>query len=143
MSTTIEETITVATPVEEAFTYVADFANVAQWDPGVASSARRDAGPVGLGSVFDVEVVFGRSRVPMVYEITEFDRPNRVVLVGRGEKLTAVDTVEFTTTRGGTEIRYEANLEFSNFVRFLEPFMGRVFDNVGRKAMAGLQDRLS
>ncbi len=78
----------------------------------------------------------------MRYEITELDAPNRVVLVGDGKGLTAIDTIEFSAVEAGTRIDYTAELQFRNFVRFVERFMGRVFDGVGKKAMAGLSAAL-
>ncbi len=138
----ISESITVPVPIEDVFSYTADFTNVDQWDPGVVSSQARNEEPVAIGSEFDLIVAFGRSRVPMVYRVTELDAPSRVVLVGEGKGLTAVDTIEFTEIGGGTRVDYTAELEFRNFVRLIERFMGRVFDNIGRKAVAGLKAQL-
>ena len=135
---TIRESITVPALLEAAFDYTADFSNVAEWDPGVEASTRVDEGELRVGSRFDLIVSFGRSEIPMTYTITELDPPNRVVLIGEGDSLTAVDTISFLETDSGTRIDYTAELEFRNFVRFIERFMGSVFDKVGRKAMAGL-----
>ena len=139
---TIQESIVVDRPIEEAFAYTADFSNVADWDPGVVSVEALDGGPPAVGARYDLVVAFGRSEVPMRYEITELDAPGRVVLVGEGKGLTAIDTIEFTAADGGTRIDYTAELEFRNFIRFIERFMGRVFDGVGKKAMAGLSAAL-
>lgn len=74
----------------------------------------------------------------MTYTVTEFDPPRRIVLVGRGKALDAVDTIELTVVGDGTRIDYTADLTFHNFIRFIEPLLGRTFDKVGRKAVAGL-----
>ncbi|MGI9609700.1 MAG: SRPBCC family protein [Acidimicrobiia bacterium] len=122
----------------EAFAYTADFANIELWDPGVASSEKTTDGPVGVGTKYRVEVLFGKAKTPMTYEITEFEEPNRVVLVGHGEKIHAVDEIRFATADNMTVIDYTADLTFDNFIRFLIPFMGRAFKGVGTRALDGL-----
>ena len=78
----------------------------------------------------------------MVYTITEFDPPNRVVLVGQGSTLTAVDEITFAAVPQGTAIRYTADLAFKGIGRLIEPFLGSVLKGVGRKAVEGLSAAL-
>ena len=140
--TQLRETRLVAVPIEEAFDYTADFANIENWDPGVAASARVGNGPVGLGSIFDLMVVFGSKQTPMRYEITEYDPPNRVVLSGSGQRITAVDDIRFRSVEGGTQIDYTADLEFSGVMRAVAPLLGGVLRKVGTKALDGLEVEL-
>lgn len=128
----------VKAPQSEAFAYAADFANIEDWDPGVASSKKVTDGPVGVGSRYELDVVFGKTQIPMIYEITHYEEPDRVVLVGRGDKLEAVDEIRFRTDDGVTVIDYTADLSFFNYVRYLIPFMGSSFKKVGQKALDGL-----
>lgn len=136
--TRLHEQIITQTPIEAAFTYVADFNNLHQWDPGIAGSAQIGTGPIGQGTRFDVLVAFGSRQIPMVYTITEFDPPNRVVLVGEGSTLTAVDEITFATVPQGTAITYTADLTFKGAMRFAAPFLGGVLKGVGRKAVEGM-----
>jgi carbon monoxide dehydrogenase subunit G len=136
--TVLKEHTVVSADIESAFAFTADFSNIENWDPGVAASSKRGDQPVGIGSEFDLDVVFGKSRIPMVYTITEFDPPHRVVFVGKGEKLDAIDTITFSTVDAGTRIDYVAELTFHNFVRFIEPLLGSAFKKVGQKAVSGL-----
>lgn len=72
-------------PVEDSFDYLADFSGTAEWDPGVAEAERITRGPVRLGSRSREEVsVLGR-RIPLEDQITEYERPTRLVLSG-GDK---------------------------------------------------------
>ena len=138
MTTRLRETIITQTPLEDAFAYTADFANLEDWDPGVAESSQIGSESIGVGTAFDVLVAFGSRRIPMVYTITEYDPPHRVVLVGEGSTLTALDTIEFAAKNEGTEITYTADLTFKGIARFFTPFMGSKLDDVGSKAVAGL-----
>ena len=137
-----EQTVT-QNPIEEAFKYTADFNNIQNWDPGVAESAQIGDEPVGLGTRFNLLLAFGSRRIPMVYTITEFDSPHRVVLVGEGSTLTAVDEITFAEVPQGTAITYTADLAFKGLMGLIAPFLGSVLKGVGRKAVEGLTAALS
>ena len=97
----LEESITVALPIEDVFKYTSDFANIDEWDPGVADSEKISHGPVGIGSEFRVILTFAFRKVPMNYKIMEFNPPERVVLKGIAENFQATDTIRFETIPGG------------------------------------------
>jgi len=82
--TRIHERISAGLPVEAAFDYIADFATNAEWDPNTTAARRLDEGPLGVGTHYELHVRMGGRTAPMTYRITEYDRPNRVVLVGEG-----------------------------------------------------------
>jgi carbon monoxide dehydrogenase subunit G len=141
--TRLYEQIITKTPIEAAFSYTADFENIEQWDPGIAASARIGTDPIGIGTQFNVVATFGSREIPMVYTITEFDPPNRVVLVGEGSTLTAVDEITFAEVPQGTVITYTADLTFRGVMRFVAPLLGGVLKQVGRKAVTGMADALN
>jgi len=122
----------------EAFDYTADFSNIENWDPGVARSTKLDEGAIGLGTRFDLDVRFGSRQIPMVYTITAYEPPHRVVLVGRGETLDATDEIRFSQENDLTVIDYRADLIFRNALRFVIPFLGPVMRKVGERALDGL-----
>jgi carbon monoxide dehydrogenase subunit G len=139
----LRETIEVATSIEEAFDYVADFSTTARWDPGIAEAVRVGDGPIGVGSRFDVIAVFNGRRLPLTYEIVEYDRPNVVVLRGEGPSFRGLDRIGFT--REGdthTRIDYAADVELTGVAKLAEPFMRGRFDQMGRKAVGGLKATL-
>ena len=140
--TQLKETRIVATPLEEAFDYTADFTNIENWDPGVARSVRTDSGPLRVGSTFDLMVKFGSRQSPMTYTITHFEPPHRVVLEGEGSTLRAIDEIGFRSVENGTEIGYTADLHFKGLMRFVAPFIGGALDKVGKKALDGLAAKL-
>src|SRR6476659_9042211 len=98
--TTLHERIDTVLPIDETFAYVADFANSQTWDPGVATAARLDAGAIGLGSRFRL----GSRVAPMDYRISVFEPTERVILVGAGSGVSAVDEIRFTRIETGTRI---------------------------------------
>jgi carbon monoxide dehydrogenase subunit G len=124
------------------FAYTADFANIAEWDPGVVSSERIDSGPLKEGSAFALVVRFGSQQLPMLYTITMLEQDSRVVLEGVGDTLTAIDDLRFTDADGGTRIDYRADLEFRGLLRFAAPFIGGKLRQVGTDALDGLASQL-
>lgn len=139
----LHETRLIERPIAEVFEYTADFRNIENWDPGVSASRRVDEGRLGVGSRFELMVSFGASEIPMTYEMTAFEPNERVVLVGKGDKIEAVDEIRFEDKGAGTTlVDYTADLSFSNFVRYVAPLMGPVFKKVGEKALDGLVEAL-
>ncbi len=78
----------------------------------------------------------------MVYEITEYEPDSRVVLVGRGEKLDAVDDIRFDTQDNMTAIQYTADLSFHTSLRYLTRILSKRLKKVGTEALDGLAAEL-
>lgn len=138
----LQETRTVSAPIAAAFDYAANFENIEDWDPGVVTSTKVGTGSAAVGSVFDLVTVFKGRTSDMTYTITELDRPHRVVLKGEGKLLSAVDTMEFSETAEGTEIRYTADLTFKGIARVGTLFIRDDLDQIGRDAVDGLKTAL-
>lgn len=130
-------------PKSKVFAYTADFSNIADWDPGVAASEKVTEGPIGVGTEFDLQVRFGLGTIPMRYRITEYEPDTRVVLIGRGKPLEAVDEIRFETDGDLTRIDYTADLAFFNSLRFLGPLLSPALNKVGKKAVDGLVNALT
>ena len=130
-------------PIEEAFDYLADFSRTAEWDPGVEEAHRLTKGRVRLGSRFNVIVSFFGQRIPLEYEITEFDRPSRLVLSGGDSSVSSIDEITFVARPGGTRVTYEARIDLVGIRRIAEPIVDVLMQRVGRLAVRGLRERLS
>ena len=141
--TRIHERIQTALPIEDAFDYVADFANNEEWDPGTDSSTRIDDGPVERGARYKLAVRMGGRVAPMEYRIRDFQRPHRVVLVGHGSGVDAVDDIRFERTDDGTAIDYTADIRLGGILRLVQPFLGGTFAKIGRDAAAGMTQALA
>ena len=140
--TTLNERIETRLPIEAAFAYVADFANSQEWDPGVASAERVDDGPVGVGARYRLGVHIGGRVAPMEYKITVFEPPHRVVLVGSGSGVSAVDDIRFQRAGTGTRIDYIADIRLGGLLRLVQPFLGGAFSKLAHNATGGMQRTL-
>lgn len=140
--TKLHERIQTTLPIGETFAFIADFANASQWDPGVATSERIDAGPVGLGARYRLGVRLAGRVAPMEYRITTFEAPTRVVLTGEGSNVSAVDEIRFEATPAGTTIDYTADIRLGGWMRFIQPFVGGAFEKIAKNALGGMQRAL-
>lgn len=140
--TKLHERIQTTLPIGETFAFIADFANASQWDPGVATSERIDAGPVGLGARYRLGVRMAGRVAPMEYRITTFEAPTRVVLTGEGSNVSAVDEIRFEATPAGTTIDYTADIRLGGWMRFIQPFVGGAFEKIAKNALGGMQRAL-
>ena len=140
--TRLTERIQTTLPIDEVFAFVADFANSMHWDPGVATSERIDAGPVGLGARYRLGVRLRGRVAPMEYRITTFEAPHRVVLTGEGSGVSAVDEIRFEPAGTGTRIDYTADIRLGGLMRLAQPFAGGAFAKIARDALDGMQRAL-
>ncbi len=140
--TRLTEQIETTLPIEDVFAFVADFANSRHWDPGVATSERIDAGPVGLGARYRLGVRMRGRVASMEYRITTFEAPRRVVLTGEGSGVSAVDEIRFAPAGTGTRIDYTADIRLAGLMRLAQPFLGGAFAKIARDALDGMQRAL-
>ena len=139
----ISEPLHVPVPVETAFDHVADFTTTAGWDPGITEARRLDDGPIGLGSRFEVRLRLGLATVPLVYEISAYERPPRVVLTTRGLAYRGEDDVRFESTAEGTKVTWNALFALRGPGLLLDPVLGVGFRRTAAKAVAGLERSLA
>ena len=128
---------------ERAFAYLADFATIADWDPGVAGARRLSPDPLASGARFEVHSSFLGREIPLTYETIEFDPPRRVVL--RADTPTAVSLDELTfdlRPGGGTIVTYDADLRLKGLLRLFDLPFRLAFRRLGDRARDGLRRRL-
>ncbi len=143
MATTIERTINVPGTAEEVFAYVADFSNAAEWDPGIVSASPAPGGDLGVGAAFDLVARFKGRDLETTYRITEYEPPERVVLVGGTKNFTSTDVITVAPGDDGVQVGYQAIFELRGVMRIAEPFLTGTFNRLADDAMAGLQRVLS
>jgi carbon monoxide dehydrogenase subunit G len=130
-------------PIEDAFAFIADFANASRWDPGVASAERIDGdGAAQVGSTYRLGIRMGGDVRPMEYRIVQLQPSRRVVLTGQGSGVQAVDDIRFEARDGGTHIDYVADIRLTGLRRLVAPFAGGTFARVARDARDGMQRTL-
>ena len=121
----VERTFTVARPIGEVFSYLGDFTNTDEWDPGTVSTVRT-SGEGGLGTTYRNTSQFLGRRVELTYETVTYVVPTRLQFRGRNGRTTATDSLTLRATADHeTEIHYRADFEFSPLLRLLAPLVLR------------------
>jgi len=135
---TYHATVDSTWPADAVFDYLATFSNAAEWDPGVLSAGRRDAGPLGVGTVFHLMVRFRGRGLPLDYEIVAFDPPRRVRLRASSAQVVSEDTITCRPGGSGTVVDYHADLRMRGVYSVVNPILGPMFQKIGDRGMAGL-----
>jgi carbon monoxide dehydrogenase subunit G len=136
------KTVVLPRSPEEVFDYLADFSTTAEWDPGIVSASRTDGGPIGVGSTFDLVSNFRGRKIPVKYEITEYNRPHRFVIVGENPRFKGIDTIRILPEGDGTRVDYTADFRMKGLAKLFEPFLGGVFEKLSVEALDGLVETL-
>ena len=138
----ISRQIEVSRPAADAFRYVAEFENAAEWDPGIAESKKLTDGPVRVGSEYDVVALFREKRQRFRYRVTELEDGRRVVLAGDGEKATSVDEIVIEPAGDGARITYTAEIKLKGLRRIAEALLKPTLAKTADEALAGLKSTL-
>jgi carbon monoxide dehydrogenase subunit G len=138
----LHEIIDTSLPIDEAFAFIADFANCSAWDPNTVTSERIDPGPVGVGARYALGVRQRGSIVPMEYRVSAWEPGRRVVLDGEGSNVRATDEIRFEATATGTRVDYTADISLTGWMRLAAPLAGGAFAKIAKDAAAGMQRTL-
>jgi carbon monoxide dehydrogenase subunit G len=125
-------------PADEAFAFMADLTNFAEWDPGVASSVQVTGDGPAVGAAYDVEA----SGTTLRYEVDAYDPPQRIRARARNRWITSVDTISVAADGTGSIVTYEADLTLNGLLRIGDPLLKVAFNRIGDKAADGLRQRL-
>lgn len=123
---------------DEAFSYLADLTNFADWDPGIASSEQVEGDGPGTGAAYDVDA----SGSVLRYVVDVFDPPHRVRARTRNRWITSVDAISVEASGTGSTVTYDADLRLNGILRIGDPLLGLYFRRVGDRAADGLQEKL-
>lgn len=120
----------------EAFAYMANLANFAEWDPGVTRVEQSEGEGPGPSAVYDVTVK--GLPTPLRYRTTKFEPPNSIVARAETRFLTSLDTITVEIDGAGSIVTYDAKLTLNGPLGLADPILGLTFGRIGDRATAGL-----
>jgi len=122
----IEREIVINRPVDEVFDFLADGRNEPQYNPHMLRAEQTSTGHIGRGTQFRTEVTTRGRSMEMVYEITAYERPQR--LAGRTIKgpIDVQSTETFDSVPGGTHFRWVMELESRGIFKLMSPLVARM-----------------
>jgi hypothetical protein len=124
-------------PPTEAFAYMADLANFAEWDPGVTAVAQVEGDGPGADAAFDVTVTAARP-MTLRYRTTVYEPSSKVVARASNWWLTSLDTITVRADDSGSVVTYDAELTLNGVLGLADPLLARSFGKIGDRAAAGL-----
>ena len=132
-------TVRSAKTPREAFAYMADLRNFAEWDPGVKAVRQVEGSGGGPDAVFDVTVVAPGPDLTLRYVTEEHDAPHNLLVVARSSVFTSIDRITVEPDGTGSVITYDADLSLNGVLRVGDLGLRLVFGQIGDRAAAGLR----
>lgn len=125
----------------DAFAYMADLRNFAEWDPGVSSAQQVAGTGPGLDAAYDIEASGSMLR----YDVDLYEPPATIRARASNRFITSVDTITVSpdSVGPGSIVTYDADLTLNGALRVGDPVLRLVFKRIGDKAAAGLTAELS
>jgi len=131
-------------PSAEAFAYMADLSNFAEWDPGVARAEQVEGEGAGPAAAFDVVVKVGIRAMTLRYDTIAFDDASTTMTVfAENAWLTSEDTITVEADGDGSIVTYDAELKLKGLLGLSDPLLGLTFDQIGDRAAVGLVETLA
>ena len=132
-------TVRSAKTPREAFAYMADLRNFAEWDPGVKAVRQVEGSGGGPDAVFDVTAVAPGPDLTLRYVTEEHDAPHNLLVVARSSVFTSIDRITVEPDGTGSIITYDADLRLNGVLRIGDLGLRLVFGQIGNRAAAGLR----
>jgi len=132
-------TVRTAMTPQEAFAYMADLRNFAEWDPGVKAVKQVAGSGGGPGNVFDVTVAGVGRDLTLRYVTEEYHAPRNLLVVARSAVFTSIDRITVEPDGTGSVVTYDADLRLNGVLRVGDLGLRLVFGVIGDRAATGLR----
>ena len=124
----ISGSIEIRRPVEEVFDFVADETNEPRYNDEMVHCEKVSPGPVGVGTSYEAVLDVRGRTTPMIIEVTDIDRPERLASRSRVPTMDIYGALVFEPIADGTRMSWEWDLQPRGPLRLVGPlvtFMGR------------------
>ena len=137
----------VRTPMapDDAFAYMADLTNFAEWDPGVDHAKQVKGNGPAADAAYDVAVKAAGRTITLRYDIINYDAPHAVTAFAENGLLSSLDTITVKPDDkgSGSVVTYDAVLKLKGPLALADPLLRLSFNKIGDRAAAGLVTALS
>lgn len=138
----VEEFDVTASP-GEALAFIADFANLQQWDSSVTQVEYDSDQSFGVGAKYQVTLMFAGREQRMEYRVMQYVAGEFAELRGENDSSVAVDRVTVKAKGDGARVTYEADIRLSGWVAWLDPILALVFAPTVKRAVRSMRRHLS
>lgn len=137
-----ETTVPSAWNRERTFDYMADFTNVAEWDPSISRVVLVSGSRGQEGAIYDVTMSVAGRETTIPYRAVQVVRPVRIVMRGETDAVVSTDTISVTQNGGPVVVTYHAELDLKGIRRLADPLADVLLTRAGEKAREGLAETL-
>ena len=131
-------------PPAEAFAYMADLRNFAEWDPGVNRVTQIEGDGSGPESSFDVGVALPGWTMTLRYDTVAYDADaTTMTAFAENALFTSEDTISVVVDGDGSVVTYDAELKLKGLLGLSDPVLALTFNRIGDRAAAGLIEALA
>jgi uncharacterized protein YndB with AHSA1/START domain len=121
---TIQQSVTIARPVDQVFAFLADPANIPRWRPDVVET--RSGGPLHGGSEFEEVISFGgRKAQTFRVEVFEANATLEVAAIA-GLGIRPTQRYAVSSRDGNTTVSIRVTVRTLGLFRLLEPLLPRM-----------------
>ena len=122
---------------DEAFAYMARFANLIEWDPSAVEASAVDGAPT-VGSRYEVAVRFGKGVQRLTYVVRDYDPPRMIRLFADAGRYTSTDTITVAPDGDGSAVTYDAVIGLKGLLKLAGPIVASRFRAAGDAARDGM-----
>lgn len=126
----------------DAFNYMADLRNFAEWDPGVRKVTQISGDGGGPSATFDVTVASVGRDMKLRYVTKEYAPSSALLVVAETSKLISTDRITVRPDGDGSIVTYDADLQFRGIFKVFDLGLKLAFNRIGDRAAAGLRKAL-
>jgi uncharacterized protein YndB with AHSA1/START domain len=122
---TIQQSVTIARPVNQVFAFLADPNNIPNWRPDVLE-VRSIGGPLLMGSEFDEVISFG-GRKTQTFRVDVFE-PSKTLEVAAtaGLGIRPTQRYDLSNSDGNTTVSIRVTVRTRGLFRLLEPLLPKM-----------------
>jgi uncharacterized protein YndB with AHSA1/START domain len=124
---TLENSVDIAVPPQEAFDYLSDLRNEAEWNPRMRSVRLLTPSPVTTGSQYQARWAGGPDTV---VEYTRFDRPDGWASTGHSAGMTIRFSARVAPAPPGSRLTVRMELILRGPARLVQPLLRRRMQGV-------------
>jgi Polyketide cyclase / dehydrase and lipid transport len=107
-------------PPEDVFDYIADVRNELRWQKDLRRAEKVTEGPVGDGTIFETDYrLFG----PIRLALEEVRRPEHLVFVGEGPRMSMRFVLDLASRPGGSRVRFDVEMRPKGPLALLSPLL--------------------
>jgi carbon monoxide dehydrogenase subunit G len=134
-----ESSTSIERPVNAVFDYVSDMSNDPEWHTDMLEVRASGAGPIGVGTIFDLKFkpFMGQSQGKAT--ISEFQSGKRVVLKGQMGKFAPTITLAFEPSGSGTRVTRTVDMVPPGLMRVMSPIMKSMMSKQNAGFLANLK----